>query len=138
MIADHEFETHPNHRYRSCGRCGRLPHVHPEPTHRDRDSQAEAAIGALAAQAAGLPEQVAESLHRYADARAWKTGVRLDADWKEEARQEVGDAFNYLTWWIEDSLPGVEAGDNEALEAYGCAMNALAGLMVVWQRLHAR
>jgi hypothetical protein len=137
--ADHPFRPHPNVRYpRSCGVCRRIPEVHPGPKYRERDKRAEAAIGALAAQAAGLPEQVSESLHEYADARAWDIGVRVEADWKDEARQEFGDGFNYLVWDIERWLPGVEAGDNEALEEYGKSMNALAALMVVWQRLHAR
>lgn len=136
MLADHLFETSSNPRmWRACVKCARVPEAHPKPEGRPRNPAAEREIVELAGRAAGLPDAVGESLWRYANGRCAPGPVRLGLDWKDEARQELGDASNYLAWWIE----ALEArGDDEALEDRACALHVLSAVLLAWQRLHAR
>lgn len=139
MMVDHEFERLANPRKaRACGRCGRVPEVHPAPPGRERDKRSEREIGLLAVRAAELPDVVAESLWRYADSRCLPGRIREGLDWKDEARQELGDAFNYFVWDAQEQRALADAGDDGALEEYGRSLFALSALMVVWQRLHTR
>lgn len=122
---------------RTEGLCVKCARPIPE-TLRPRDLADERRIALLAAEAGSLRAEVAESLHQYADSRTAPGGIRLGLDWVEEARQEIGDGFNYFVWLIQELLSSVEAGDQEALDVYTRAMGALQGLMIAWQRLHTR
>ena len=97
----------------------------------------EAEITNLAATAAGVPGAGA-SLGAFADARALEGGVRHRTieEWRQEVREELADARNYIVWTIDAIRPWYESGEAWACAAYVQLMGCLVGVVQAWSALH--
>lgn len=129
MGACNEFLVSRNARLHGCERCGYLPDLHP--TARDRPLERD--LLALAARAAGLPGD--GGLDRFADARAHPGGLRRDADWRQEACEEVADLANYCRWGMQEYRDGFLAGDSDAVAEYERFARALPHAVQAWYAL---
>jgi hypothetical protein len=65
-------------------------------------------------------------------------GVRRDADWVQEAGEEIAGLSNYLLWAMEDRRAGFFAGDSEATAEYERFARALPHAVAAWHALLGR
>lgn len=101
---------------------------------RDRDPLLERSLMETAVRAAGLSSD--GGLGAYADLRAYPGGVRVDLDADQEAREELADARNYLTWGIEPIFAQVRLGDSEFASDYERRLRSLSYVVAAWHALH--
>ena len=91
----------------------------------------------LAASAAGAPG-AGSSLSAFADGRALDGGVRprtID-QWRQEVREELADARNYIVWTIDAIRGWYESGEAWACALYVQLMGCLVGVVQAWSALH--
>lgn len=101
---------------------------------RDRDLPLERHITHLAARAAELPND--RGLRKFADHRSHPGGVRTDANWDQEAAEEIADCANYLVWACIEDFPGYLAGEPVATARFERRLRALRRQVESWHELH--
>jgi hypothetical protein len=117
--------------------CRTPPMIHTPPPVRPRNERLEAEIVATALHA--LPGVEDDGgLSRYAAKRTLPGGIRTNQDWRDHARQELGDCRNYLVWDTEDHWDGYQANDPDAAERVAENLCALALLVKLWAGLPGR
>jgi hypothetical protein len=77
-------------------------------------------------------------LSAYANTRTLPGGVRTNQNWRDHARQELGDCRNYLVWDTEDHWDAYQAGDDVAGERVAENLGALSQLVRLWASLPER
>jgi len=88
----------------------------------------------LAAQAAALPDD--RGLRAYADYRTLPGHLRDNADWDQEAAEEIADLANYLVWGCIEVYDRHLAGDPVATAKFERRMRALVRCVQAWHELH--
>lgn len=104
----------------------------------DRDPAYEQELVELAARAAGTPSAV--GILPFAQDRAMAGGIRPRSvdEWRQEIREELGDAVNYCCWTIQAIRPSFEAGEQWACDEYVRAMSCMVGVLKAWEGLHTQ
>lgn len=129
-----------NPRLGGCARCGRLPDRHhlvavpAAPTDHPRDKPLEQRILALASEAGG--HQGDHGLWSYANHRAFPGGIRANLDSDQEAREELADCANYLTWGLVRDYEAYEQGQPEATDRFERRLRTLKHVVDAWYDLH--
>lgn len=100
----------------------------------DRDLPLERHLLDIAARAAGLPGD--HGLRAFADTRTPLAPVILPRDFDREAREEIADGANYLTWGVQETYAQVLAGESGACSDYERRMRTLSLLASAWHAIH--
>jgi hypothetical protein len=100
---------------------------------RARDPLLERHLTDLAARAAGLPND--RGLRAFADRRTHPGGVRIGADWDQEAAEEIADCANYLAWGCIETYDGYLAGEPVATARFERRLRALRRQVESWHEL---
>ncbi len=110
-----------------------------DPGMRPRNPGLERTFTEVAARAAGFfaadGSGDTAGLDNFADARAWPSGVRVDCDWREEAKEEVADLRSYCAFGMQEHYEGYLAGDPEAIAQYERFARALPHAIAAWYAL---
>jgi hypothetical protein len=114
----------------------RVPIIHTPPPVRPRNEQLEAHIMAMANRVVDKLDD--GGLSAYANTRTLPGGVRTNQNWRDHARQELGDCRNYLVWDTEDHWDAYQAGDDMAGERVAENLGALSQLVRLWASLPER
>ena len=109
-------------------------------TTRPRNIGLERELTGIAAKGAGFTHPITGDpddggITEWAEFRALPGGVRLGLDDIRETREELADARNYLVWGVERVYDRYLAGDPEVIDAVVKRMDALTGVVRVWQTL---
>ena len=101
----------------------------------ERDPALERHLLDIAARAGS--HQTDGGLRAFADHRTVPGPVNMPRDFDQEAREDLADCANYLSWGIQESYSAMLAGDADASESYTRRMRALASVVAAWHGLHA-
>jgi hypothetical protein len=130
LNCNHYPSSNPNSKF-MCVKCHRVMYY-------PRNPSLERNLSMLAAAAGGHIDT--GGLDEYADRRALEhpdaPKLRVEVDWFDNARQELGDFRNYAIWWIQGHWEAYLAGDPIAASEVDRGLRALQHAILAWRAMH--